>query len=87
MARLCSSVPGQEPPGNVAGYHVVRIPTRFAFIGYRVLDRSEKDKLTPLNKLYPYSERNNPPAPKVIAATKDYIQSAPARPRLLGGGQ
>jgi len=69
--------PGQKAPDDVAGYHVVHMPTRFAFIGYRVLDRSEKDKLTPLNKLYPYSERNNPPAPKVIAATKDYIQSAP----------
>jgi len=69
--------PGHQVPDDVAGYHVVHMPTRFAFIGYRVLDRSEKDKLTPLNKLYPYSERNNPPAPKVIAATKDYIQSAP----------
>jgi hypothetical protein len=68
---------GQKLPDNTAGYHVVQMPTRFAFIGYRVLDRSEKDKLTPLNKLYPYSERSNPPAPKVIAATKDYIQSAP----------
>ncbi len=69
--------PGRKAPNNVAGYHVVRMPTRFAFIGYRVLDRSERDKLTPLNKLYPYGERNNPPSPKVIAATKDYIQSAP----------
>jgi len=69
--------PGHKAPNNVAGYHVVRMATRFAFIGYRVLDRSEKDKLTPLNKLYPYGERNNPPSPKVIAATKDYIQSAP----------
>ena len=69
--------PGHKAPEDVTGYHVVHMPTRFAFIGYRVLDRSEKDKLTPLNKLYPYSERNNPPPPKVIAATKDYIQSAP----------
>jgi hypothetical protein len=64
-------------PNDVAGYHVIQMPTRVAFIGYRVLDRSEKDKLTPLNKLYPYSERNNPPSAKVIAATKDYTQSAP----------
>jgi hypothetical protein len=69
--------PGQKAPDDVAGYHVVHMPTRFAFIGYRVLDRSEKDKLTPLNKLYPYSERNNPPSPKVIAATKDFTQSHP----------
>jgi hypothetical protein len=68
---------GQNTPEDVAGYHVVRMPTRFAFLGYRVLDRGEKDKLTPLNKLYPYTERNNPSAPTVINATKDYTQSAP----------
>jgi hypothetical protein len=73
---VCVLGPGQTAPDDVAGYHVVRMPTRFAFIGYRVLDRSEKDKLTPL-KLYPYSERNNPPSPKVIAATKDFTQSHP----------
>jgi len=68
---------GQKPPDNITGYHVVQMPTRFAFIGYRVLDRSEKDKITPLNKLYPYSERSSPPSPKVIPATKDYTQSHP----------
>ena len=56
--------PGQKAPDNLTGYHVVQVSTRFAFIGYRVLDRSEKDKLTPLNKLYPYGERNKPPPPK-----------------------
>src|SRR5262245_20740414 len=75
--RLLILGPGQKAPDEVTGYHVIQMPTRFAFIGYRVLDRSEKDKLTPLNKLYPYSERNNPPSAKVIAATKDYTQSAP----------
>jgi hypothetical protein len=69
--------PEQKVPHDTVGYHVVRMPTRYVFLGYRVLDRSEKDKLTPLNKLYPYSERNNPVAPRVIAATKDYTQSAP----------
>lgn len=69
--------PGQKAPQDIAGYHIVHMPTRFAFIGYRVLDRSAKDKLTPLNKIYPYSERGNPPPPTVIAATKDYTQSHP----------
>ena len=69
--------PGYNAPDETAGYHVVHMPTRFGFIGYRVLDRSEKDKLTPLNKLYPYSERNNPSPPRVIAARKDYTQSHP----------
>jgi hypothetical protein len=68
---------GHEAPEDVADYHVVRMPARFAFIGYRVLERSQKDKLTPLNQLYPYGQGNDPPAPRVIAATTDYIQSAP----------
>src|SRR5262245_18110101 len=50
--------PGQKIPDDTAGYHVVQMPTRIAFLGYRVLDRKEKDRLTLLNKLYPYSERN-----------------------------
>jgi hypothetical protein len=69
--------PGQKAPADVAGYHVVHLSTRVVFMGYRVLDRGEKDKLTPHIKLYPYGERNSPPPPKVINATKDYIQSAP----------
>jgi hypothetical protein len=69
--------PGQKSPDDVQGYHVVRMPTRFAFIGYRVLDRSEKDRLAPLNRLYAYGKRDNPPAAKVIPATKDYTQSHP----------
>ena len=35
--------PGQDIPPDAIGYHVVHVPTRFAFTGYRVLDRSEKD--------------------------------------------
>jgi hypothetical protein len=68
---------GHDAPQDVDGYHVVRMPTRFAFIGYRVLDASEKDKLTPLNKLYPYGKRNAPPPANAIAATKDYTQAHP----------
>src|SRR5262245_9877059 len=68
---------GQKAPDDAVGYHVVNMPTRFVFMGYRVLDRREKDMLTPLNKLYPYSERNRSSPPQVINATKDYIQSAP----------
>jgi hypothetical protein len=69
--------PGQKAPDDVAGFHVVQMTTRFGFIGYRIMDRAEKDSITPLIKLYPYSERANPGAPKVIDATKDYTQSAP----------
>src|SRR5262249_43684675 len=75
--KILLLAPGHETPVDVGGYHVVRMPTRFAFIGYRVLDRSEKDKLTPLNKLYPYPERKSPAATRVIAGAKDYIRAAP----------
>jgi hypothetical protein len=47
------------------------------WIGFRILDRSEKVKLAPLFKLYPYSQRDKPAPSKVIAATKDYIQAQP----------
>ena len=69
--------PGQDVPPDASGYHVVHIPTRFAFMGYRVIDRSEADKLAPLNRLYPFGERDAPKPPTVIAATKDYLQSQP----------
>jgi hypothetical protein len=76
--------PGQNPPDDAAGYHVIRMPTRFAFIGYRVLDRGEKDKITPLNKIYPYSERANRPGPNPtrleLANSHHQREGRPQRP-------
>ena len=37
----------------------------------------ETEKLTPLNRLYPYRREEHPPPPKVLAALKDYTQSQP----------
>lgn len=70
--------PAQDVPAGTAGYHVAQVPTRFAFIGYRVIERGEKDKVTSLNRLYPHSARNKPlTKPRVIAAKKDFTQSQP----------
>jgi hypothetical protein len=68
---------GQQPPADAADYHLVQMPTRYAFIGYRVMDRGEIDRLTPLNRIYPYAERAAPPPAKVLRATRDYTQSHP----------
>lgn len=69
--------PGQEVPEGTAAYHVVQVSTRFLFTGYRVLDRSEKEALSAQVQLYPYSQRANPPASKVIFAKKSFTQSHP----------
>ena len=69
--------PGQDIPLEAVGYHVVHMPTRFAFIGNRMLTRTEKDELAPLTKPYPFGERNAPNPATVISATKDYLQSQP----------
>jgi hypothetical protein len=69
--------PGQKAPNDITGYHVVHAPTRFVWVASRILNRSEKDKLAPLFKLFPYSQRDKPAPSKVIAATKDYIQAQP----------
>jgi len=69
--------PGQKVPEDVAGYHVVHVSTRFLFTGYRILDRSEKEVISARVLLYPYSQRGNPPAAKVIFAKKKFTQSHP----------
>jgi len=69
--------PGQAVPADTAGYHVVQVKTRILFTGYRVLDRREKEALTAKVLMYPYSQRDNPPASKVIFAKKTFTQSHP----------
>ena len=69
--------PGQEVPADTAGYHVVHVSTRFLFTGYRILNRSEKEAFSAQVGLYPYSQRENPPALKVIFPKKAFTQSHP----------
>jgi hypothetical protein len=42
---------GHDEPKDTQGFHVARIPTRYIYTGYRVLDRSEKAKMVPQVKL------------------------------------
>jgi hypothetical protein len=69
--------PGHTTPEDVTGFHVIHSPTRFVNIGYRIIDRSEKDKIAPLNKVYSYEDRANPPTIRILSATEDYTQSQP----------
>jgi hypothetical protein len=60
--------PGQNPPPNVDGYKVVRSATfnNLAFI--RLLSEDDKERQAMLEKvrIYPFGERTNPPATKVL---------------------
>jgi hypothetical protein len=61
--------PGQEIPADVAGFEVRRSSTFNVFVGIRitVTDPNEAAKLLSQLRLYPYAQRANPPAPKIIA--------------------
>ncbi len=60
--------PGQEDP-KVAGYRVVRSPTVGVFIGFRVLTPDPQAGKALLDKfrIYPYSQRANPPVTRYIS--------------------
>lgn len=77
VGKLLIIGPGQQTPADTAGFHVVQSSTRLAWGGFRVLDRAEKEALAGEAHLYPYSQRENPPASKVINASKAYTQSPP----------
>ncbi len=58
--------PGQKPPANTKGYFVVPVTTNNFFAGVRVLDAGA-DNVAKVQKgfrIYPYAQRNNPPAQK-----------------------
>lgn len=72
--------PGQKAPENTVGYRVIESPSVMAFMGFRILNpdptvaRKEFEK----SRLYPYSQRDNPPAQKhVWAQGKTFIQTPP----------
>lgn len=76
-SKLLIIGPGQTVPDDITGFHVIHSPTRFMSIGYRVIDRAQKDKIVTLNTVYSYKDRASPPANRVLRATKDYTQSQP----------
>jgi hypothetical protein len=61
--------PGQETPADVAGFEVRRSPTFNVNVGVRITVTHPKEAAALLAQLraYPYAQRANPPAPKIVA--------------------
>jgi hypothetical protein len=59
--------PGQNTP-EAKGYHVIQATTMNVFIGFRTLDPYVQKSMALVHqvKAYPYSQRANPPATRVI---------------------
>jgi hypothetical protein len=58
-----------DPDMKPEGYYIVRSPTANIFIGHRAVDPDPKKALEAIAglRLYPYSQRNNPPDTKHIS--------------------
>ena len=68
-ARYLLVGPGQEPPADAAGFEVRRSPTFSVMLGLRITTTDPKEGAAQLAKLgiYPYSQRANPPATKIVS--------------------
>jgi hypothetical protein len=72
--------PGQQTPAGAEGYTVVQSPTFNGFIGLRLLspDPKERERLLEATRVYPFEQRANPPANKVVRPDKrTNVNSAP----------
>src|SRR5580765_4623822 len=61
--------PGQEAPADTAGFEVRHCPTFNMFVGIRITatDPKEAAALLAHFRAYPYAQRRNPPAPKIVS--------------------
>lgn len=61
--------PGQAVPADVTGYQVRHSPTYSTFVGIRITatDPKEAAALLAQFRVYPYAQRANPPAAKIVA--------------------
>jgi hypothetical protein len=73
--------PGQEAPTNVAGFEVRRCPTLNMFVGIRITatDPKEAAALLAQFRAYPYAQRANPPAPKIVSPQGKKWSAIPPR--------
>ena len=73
--------PGQETPTDVAGFEVRRSPTFNVNVGVRitVTDPKECDALLAQLRSYPYAQRANPPAPRIVAPQGKKWSAMPPR--------
>ncbi|MET0169689.1 MAG: DUF1214 domain-containing protein, partial [Aliihoeflea sp.] len=61
--------PGQEAPTDTPGFEVRRCPTFNMFVGIRITVTDPKEAAALLAQFgaYPYAQRANPPAPKLVS--------------------
>jgi hypothetical protein len=61
--------PGQEAPADVEGFEVRLSSTFNMFVGIRITVTDPKEAATLLSQFraYPYAQRANPPAPKIVS--------------------
>jgi hypothetical protein len=73
--------PGQEAPADVAGFEVRRSTTFNMFVGIRitVTDPKEAAALLAQFRAYPYAQRANPPAAKIVAPQGKHWSGTPPR--------
>ena len=73
--------PGQETPTDVAGFEVRHCPTVNMFVGVRitVTDPKEAAALLAQFRAYPYAQRANPPAPKIVSPQGKRWSAMPPR--------
>ena len=82
--------PGQEAPTDVAGFEVRRCPTFNMFVGIRITatDPKEAAALLAQFRAYPYAQRGNPPAPKIVGPQGKAVERhASARHGVLATAQ
>jgi hypothetical protein len=73
--------PGQESPPDATGFEVRRCPTFNMLVGIRitVTDPKEGAELLAQFRAYPYSQRANPPTPKIVAPAGKKWSGVPQR--------
>lgn len=73
--------PGQEAPPDVTGFEVRRCPTFNMLVGIRitVTDPKEGAELLARFRAYPYSQRTDPPTPKIVAPAGKKWSGVPQR--------
>ena len=72
--------PGQEAPAGADGYHVARSSTANMWIGFRLLapEAQERQRLLEAVRVYPYSQRDNPPKNRILRPRDDdTVNNAP----------
>jgi len=79
--RYLMLAPGEKVPDNVVGYVVCHSPTVNIFLGVRLIDadpESAKQALAQL-KMYPYTQRDNPPEMEILDAGTTSWSGVPPR--------